>query len=94
MYVFAADCSECKESGLALTPAAVSRNVAMLERSPGVRRFQRSTRRLTLTEAGERFLAAIAGNLEALQSTIAAVSLRKMASQPACSRSVWRQLSG
>lgn len=59
---------------LALTPAAVSRNVAMLERNLGVRLFQRSTRRLTLTEAGEHFLAAIGGNLEALQAAIAAVS--------------------
>lgn len=59
---------------LALTPAAVSRNVAMLERNLGVRLFQRSTRRLTLTEAGETFLDAIGGNLEALQAAIAAVS--------------------
>jgi DNA-binding transcriptional LysR family regulator len=59
---------------LALTPAAVSRNVAMLERNLGVRLFQRSTRKLTLTEAGERFLAAVGGNLEALQAAIAAVA--------------------
>ena len=59
---------------LALTPAAVSRNVAMLERNLGVRLFQRSTRKLTLTEAGERFLVSIGGNLDALQSAIAAVS--------------------
>jgi len=39
---------------LALTPAAISRNVAMLERNLGVRLFHRSTRKLTLTEAGER----------------------------------------
>lgn len=59
---------------LALTPAAVSRNVAMLERNLGVRLFQRSTRKLTLTEAGESFLAAVSGNLESLQNAIAAVS--------------------
>lgn len=59
---------------LALTPAAVSRNVAMLERNLGVRLFHRSTRRLTLTEAGENFLNAIGGNLAALQNAIAAVS--------------------
>ena len=46
---------------LSLTPAAVSRNVAMLERNLGVRLFQRSTRKLTLTEAGERFLHAVQG---------------------------------
>ena len=55
---------------LALTPAAVSRNVAMLERNIGVRLFQRSTRKLSLTEAGEGFLASIGGNLEALQEAI------------------------
>ncbi|HEY4250039.1 MAG TPA: LysR substrate-binding domain-containing protein [Roseomonas sp.] len=59
---------------LALTPAAVSRNVAMLERNLGVRLFQRSTRRLTLTEAGERFLQAIRGNLDGLQAAIAGMA--------------------
>lgn len=59
---------------LGLTPAAVSRNVATLEANLGVRLFQRSTRKLTLTEAGERFLHAIAGNLEGLQSAIADVA--------------------
>ena len=56
---------------LALTPAAVSRNVAMLERNLGVRLFQRSTRKLTLTESGQRFLQSIQGNLEGLQAAIA-----------------------
>ena len=56
---------------LALTPAAVSRNVAMLERNLGIRLFQRRTRKLTLTEAGERFLLEIRGNLEGLQAAIA-----------------------
>ena len=59
---------------LSLTPAAVSRNVAMLERNLGVRLFHRSTRKLTLTEAGERFLHAIRGNLEELQVAIASVA--------------------
>lgn len=59
---------------LAVTPAAVSRNVAMLERNLGVRLFQRSTRKLTLTEAGDHFLASIGGNLDALQAAIAAVA--------------------
>ncbi|MEO6680315.1 MAG: LysR family transcriptional regulator [Pseudomonas sp.] len=59
---------------LALTPAAVSRNVATLERNMGVRLFQRSTRKLSLTEAGDSFLASIGGNLEALQVAISAVS--------------------
>src|SRR3954451_6692096 len=59
---------------LALTPAAVSRNVAMLERNLGVRLFHRSTRKLTLTEAGERFMVAIRSNLEELQASIASVA--------------------
>lgn len=59
---------------LGLTPAAISRNVAMLERNLGVRLFQRSTRRLTLTEAGESFREAISGNLEGLQAAIASIS--------------------
>lgn len=59
---------------LALTPAAVSRNVATLERNLGVRLFQRSTRKLTLTEAGERFLHAIRDNLEELQAAIVSVA--------------------
>ena len=59
---------------LSLTPAAVSRNVAMLERNLGIRLFQRSTRKLTLTEAGERFLLAIRGNLDGLQAAIASVA--------------------
>lgn len=66
---------------MALTPAAVSRNVAMLERNLGVRLFQRSTRKLVLTEAGERFLQSIGGNLDALQAAIADVS--SGASEPA-----------
>ena len=59
---------------LALTPAAVSRNVAMLERNLGVRLFQRSTRKLTLTEAGERFLLAIRDHLEGLQAAIGGIA--------------------
>src|SRR6266852_7179353 len=59
---------------LSLTPAAVSRNVATLERNLGVRLFHRSTRKLTLTEAGERFLHSIRDNLEGLQASIASVA--------------------
>jgi DNA-binding transcriptional LysR family regulator len=61
--------------------AAVSRNVAHLEGRLGVRLFQRSTRRLTLTEAGERFLQSVSGGLESIQAAIAAVA--DDAAQPA-----------
>jgi DNA-binding transcriptional LysR family regulator len=60
---------------LSLTPAAVSRNVAILERNLGIRLFQRSTRKLTLTEAGERFLLSIRDNLNELQASIASVAM-------------------
>lgn len=66
---------------LALTPAAVSRNVARLEANLGVRLFQRSTRRLTLTEDGERFHRSVAGGLERIQGAIASMSMKS--GQPA-----------
>ena len=59
---------------LSLTPAAVSRNVAMLERNLGVRLFHRSTRKLTLTDSGERFLLAIKDNVEGLQQAISGLA--------------------
>jgi DNA-binding transcriptional LysR family regulator len=59
---------------LGLTPAAVSRNVAVLERNLGGRLFHRSTRKLTLTDAGERFLLAIRDNLEELQQAISGMT--------------------
>jgi DNA-binding transcriptional LysR family regulator len=60
---------------LGVTPAAVSRNVAMLERNLGIRLFQRSTRSLTLTEDGERFLASVADSVDSIQSAIADVAM-------------------
>ena len=72
-FVRSAEGGTFSEAGrrLGLTAAAVSRNVAMLERNLGVRLFQRSTRKLALTEAGEQFLVSIDGNLDALQAAIA-----------------------
>jgi DNA-binding transcriptional LysR family regulator len=72
-FVRTAEGGSFSEAGrrLGLTAAAVSRNVAMLERNLGVRLFQRSTRRLTLTEAGERFLVSVGGSLGVLQAAIA-----------------------
>ncbi|MDI3288883.1 LysR family transcriptional regulator [Polyangium sp. 15x6] len=60
---------------LGLSPAAVSQNVARLEAKLGVRLFQRSTRGLTLTEAGERFLREVTDGLDTLQAALANVSL-------------------
>src|SRR5690606_29953506 len=66
---------------LALTPAAVSRNVAQLEARLGTRLFQRSTRRLTLTEAGERFFHTVSGGLGSIRDAIA--DLTSNSAQPA-----------
>lgn len=80
-FVRAAEASSFSEAArrLGLSPAAVSRNVAMLEKNLGARLFQRSTRRLRLTEAGERLLAGIGMNLEALQTALAEVSTEQRA---------------
>jgi DNA-binding transcriptional LysR family regulator len=56
---------------LGLTAAAVGKNVAKLESNLGVRLFQRSTRSLKLTEAGERFLAEVGGSLATIQNAVA-----------------------
>lgn len=62
---------------LRLTPAAVSKNVATLERQLGIRLFQRSTRKLTLTEVGEQFLMEVGAGLEAVQMALANASLNQ-----------------
>jgi DNA-binding transcriptional LysR family regulator len=59
---------------LSLTPAAVSRNIGILERNLGVRLFHRSTRKLALTEEGEAFLQSIGDSLADLQSAIEGAS--------------------
>ena len=56
---------------LGLTPAGVSKNVASLESSLGLRLFHRSTRRLTLTEDGERFAQRVQDPLASLQHALA-----------------------
>lgn len=66
---------------LGLTPAAVGKNVARLEANLGVRLFLRSTRRLHLTEAGERFLAEVSGGLASIQGALA--NLASSRGQPA-----------
>ncbi|MET0618029.1 MAG: LysR family transcriptional regulator [Luteibacter sp.] len=56
---------------LGLTPAAVGKNVARLEVELGVRLFHRTTRRLSLTEAGEAFRLEVQGGLDDLHGAIA-----------------------
>src|SRR5215510_9133953 len=55
-------------------PSSISRTIATLERELSVRLFQRSTRKLVLTAAGQRFFARIGpliGELEAAASMVA-----------------------
>lgn len=56
---------------LSLTPAAVGKSVAKLEARLGVRLFQRSTRSLTLTEAGHTFLGEVSASLNTIQNAVA-----------------------
>jgi len=66
---------------MGLTPAAVSKHVAKLERELGTRLFQRTTRSLTLTEAGEQLYAETAGPARALSQAM--VTLTERDTQPA-----------
>lgn len=59
---------------LGVTPAAVSKHVAALERELGIRLFQRTTRSLALTESGERLYAETAGPARALRQAIATMT--------------------
>ncbi|KAB5621781.1 LysR family transcriptional regulator [Pseudomonas putida] len=66
---------------LSITPAAVGKNVAQLEFRLGVRLFQRSTRKLTLTEAGQRFLGEVSESFRSIQYAVA--NLASSEGQPA-----------
>lgn len=61
-------------------PSSISRSIATLEAELGLRLFQRTTRRLSLTEAGERYFARIAPLCDEL--TRAADEARATASSP------------
>ncbi|MGL5117028.1 MAG: LysR family transcriptional regulator [Beijerinckiaceae bacterium] len=75
-FIQSAECGSFSAAArrLGVTPAAVSRNVAMLERNLGVRLFQRSSRSLTLTEDGVRFRASVSEGVQSIQSAIAGVT--------------------
>jgi DNA-binding transcriptional LysR family regulator len=66
---------------LSLTPAAVGKSVAKLEARLGVRLFQRSTRSLTLTEAGQSFLVEVGASFATIQNAVA--NLASAQGQPA-----------
>jgi DNA-binding transcriptional LysR family regulator len=65
-FIRSADCGSFSAAArqLGVTPAAASRNVAMLERNLRVRLFRRSRRSPALTEDGGRFLASITDGLD------------------------------
>ncbi|OWS75432.1 LysR family transcriptional regulator [Pantoea sp. VS1] len=71
-FVVSADTGSFSAAGrrLALTSAAVGKNVTKLEAQLGVRLFQRSTRKLTLTEAGERFLLEVRDGLASIKTAV------------------------
>jgi DNA-binding transcriptional LysR family regulator len=59
---------------LNLSPAAVSKSVAKLEQQLGVRLFNRSTRRLAITQEGQRFLDDARAALRLLDQAVADVT--------------------
>ncbi|WP_454675399.1 LysR family transcriptional regulator [Achromobacter pestifer] len=65
---------------LSLSPAAVSKNIAELERHVAARLLNRTTRRMSLTEAGTRYYEQVARILDDLQE--AEQSLGPMQSEP------------
>ncbi|MDH2384469.1 LysR family transcriptional regulator [Bradyrhizobium sp. CER78] len=75
-FIRSAECGSFSAAArrLGVTPAAISRNVAMLERNLGIRLFQRSSRSLSLTEDGDRFLASVTDGVESIQAAIADVT--------------------
>ena len=75
-FIRSAECGSFSAAArrLGVTPAAVSRNVAMLERNLRVRLFHRSSRSLTLTDDGERFLASVSDGVESIRAAIAGVT--------------------
>jgi DNA-binding transcriptional LysR family regulator len=59
---------------LGLTPAAISKNVAALEAALQVRLFNRTTRKLSLTEEGKAFIAQARLGLRALEDAASAAT--------------------
>ncbi|MEJ2310433.1 MAG: LysR family transcriptional regulator [Gammaproteobacteria bacterium] len=76
---------------LALTTAAVSRRVKALEARLGVRLLNRTTRRLSLTDAGQQYYEDVSRLLAELQQTEARIA--GLASEPAGSLRITAPLS-
>ena len=71
-FARAAELGSLRQAALAqaITPQAASQALAQLESHLGVRLFHRTTRRLSLTEEGERFLNEAAPGLATLQRAL------------------------
>jgi DNA-binding transcriptional LysR family regulator len=82
-FVEAATCGSLTLAAkrLEVTPAAVSKSVLKLEAQLGVRLFNRTTRRIVLTDEGARFLGDTRGALRMLDEAVANVS--RSATEPA-----------
>ncbi|AXV84006.1 LysR family transcriptional regulator [Ralstonia solanacearum] len=80
-FVQAADAGSFAAAGrlLGVTSAAVSKNVAGLERALGVRLMNRTTRTLSLTEEGAAFLRQARVALEALDMAIDSIAAQRAA---------------
>ena len=70
-FVRSAEVGSFAEAARRLSLTPVGKSVAKLEARLGVRLFQRSTRRLTLTEAGQLFLGEVSASLHTIQNAVA-----------------------
>ncbi|HEY0956776.1 MAG TPA: LysR family transcriptional regulator [Roseateles sp.] len=72
VFTQAAELGSLRQAAAAqgITPQAASQALAQLEAHLGVRLFHRTTRSLSLTEEGERFLGAAAPGFQALQRAL------------------------
>jgi len=79
-FVHAADAGSFAQAGrmLGLTPSAVSKNVASLEKALCVRLMNRTTRNLQLTQEGSAFLQEARLALEALDAAVDSVATQRL----------------
>lgn len=79
-FVHAADAGSFAAAGrvLGITSAAVSKNVASLEKALGVRLMNRTTRTLQLTHEGSTFLRQARTALEALDTAVDTVTTQRL----------------
>jgi len=78
-FIHAVDAGSFAAAGrvLGITSAAISKNVASLEKALGVRLMNRTTRSLTLTHEGEAFLRQARIALEALDAAVDTIAAQR-----------------